>query len=282
MIPETLKQIAHWVVWKYIEDDKGKLRKVPFQPHKPDQMAAVTRPIEWSDFETASTRTGFHGVGFVVTEKDNLTGIDLDHCTEPEPVSAEDILNETYRPKLKPWAQEVVDYFDSYCEKTPSGQGVRIWVKGTWKGTKNRWVVDNEGGQIEIYSSKRYFTVTGYHMPNTKEEILDGQAQLDEIASAQKAQEPEKIEVVRPQIEDAELVGKLLEHDTVISLWTGDISSYCGDASRADLALASLIALHTSDPDQIERIFGLSALGQRDKWKKRNDYRKRTVRKALN
>ena len=54
-----------------------------------------------------------------------------------------------------------------------------------------------------------------------------------------------------------------------------------GDASRADLALASMLAFWTQDEAQLERIFSSSALGQREKWRRRDDYRKRTIRKAL-
>jgi hypothetical protein len=54
-----------------------------------------------------------------------------------------------------------------------------------------------------------------------------------------------------------------------------------GDASRADLALASMLAFWTQDEAQLERIFSSSALGRREKWLRRDDYRKRTIRKAL-
>jgi primase-polymerase (primpol)-like protein len=54
-----------------------------------------------------------------------------------------------------------------------------------------------------------------------------------------------------------------------------------GDASRADLALASMLAFWTQDEAQLERICSSSALGQREKWRRRDDYRKRTIRKAL-
>lgn len=61
----------------------------------------------------------------------------------------------------------------------------------------------------------------------------------------------------------------------------GDISSYDGDDSRADLALASMLAFYTQDEAQLERIFSDSALGQRQKWTQRQDYRRRTIEKAL-
>jgi hypothetical protein len=54
-----------------------------------------------------------------------------------------------------------------------------------------------------------------------------------------------------------------------------------GDDSAADLALVSMLTFWTQDQAQLERLFSQSALGQRDKWRRRDDYRKRTIRKAL-
>jgi DNA-binding transcriptional ArsR family regulator len=62
----------------------------------------------------------------------------------------------------------------------------------------------------------------------------------------------------------------------------GDVHAHHGgDASVADLALLSILTFWTQDEAQLERIFSSSALGQREKWRHRDDYRKRTIRKAL-
>jgi AAA domain len=54
-----------------------------------------------------------------------------------------------------------------------------------------------------------------------------------------------------------------------------------GDDSAADLALVSMLAFYTQDEAQLERLISSSALGRREKWLRRDDYRKRTIRKAL-
>jgi primase-polymerase (primpol)-like protein len=54
-----------------------------------------------------------------------------------------------------------------------------------------------------------------------------------------------------------------------------------GDDSVADLALLSMLSFYTQDEAQLERIFSSSALGQRAKWRRRHDYRERTIGKAL-
>jgi hypothetical protein len=54
-----------------------------------------------------------------------------------------------------------------------------------------------------------------------------------------------------------------------------------GDDSVADLALLGMLAFWTQDEAQLERLFSDSALGKREKWRKRTDYRKRTIKRAL-
>jgi KaiC/GvpD/RAD55 family RecA-like ATPase len=61
----------------------------------------------------------------------------------------------------------------------------------------------------------------------------------------------------------------------------GDTSLYNGDESRADEALACLLAFYTKDAAQIESLMNKSALGLREKWRQREDYRRRTIQKAL-
>src|SRR5215204_5780684 len=62
----------------------------------------------------------------------------------------------------------------------------------------------------------------------------------------------------------------------------GDVHAYHGgDDSRADNGLLSILAFYTQDEAQLERIFSTSALGLREKWRHRDDYRKRTIRKSL-
>jgi hypothetical protein len=62
----------------------------------------------------------------------------------------------------------------------------------------------------------------------------------------------------------------------------GDVHAHHGgDDSKADLALLGMLAFWTQDEAQLERLVSSSALGRREKWRRRDDYRKRTVRKAL-
>ena len=62
----------------------------------------------------------------------------------------------------------------------------------------------------------------------------------------------------------------------------GDVHAHHGgDDSAADLGLLGILAFWTQDEAQLERLVSSSALGRREKWRRRDDYRERTVRKAL-
>ena len=62
----------------------------------------------------------------------------------------------------------------------------------------------------------------------------------------------------------------------------GDISDYADDNSSADLALMNILPFWVNgNAEAMKRIFGLSALAQRDKWKDRADYREMTIATAI-
>src|SRR5687768_4290395 len=62
----------------------------------------------------------------------------------------------------------------------------------------------------------------------------------------------------------------------------GDVDLYHHrDASRADLSLLGILTFYTQEEAQLERLFSASALGRREKWRRRADYRRRTITRAL-
>ena len=83
------------------------------------------------------------------TKDDPFIGIDLDDCFE--------------NGDLKSAAQEIVDWANSYTEKSVSGNGLHIIVKGILPdGFPNKISMEHVGFKcIEIYDSLRYFTMTG-------------------------------------------------------------------------------------------------------------------------
>lgn len=101
------------------------------------------QPVAWRPFEEAiEVLERYDGVGFVFSSGDPYTGVDLDNCIQQE------------TGEIEQWALEIIRHLDSYTELSATGRGVHIIVKGE--------VTNRRQGDIEVYSSKRFFTMTGH------------------------------------------------------------------------------------------------------------------------
>lgn len=143
-IPEELKGYNQWVVWKAKPRD-GKTTKVPYDP-KSGKEARTNEASTWAAFDKAwqmYQSGGYTGIGFVLTDKDPFCGVDLDHCRDPKTEIIED------------WATNIVQELKGYTELSPSGAGLRIFVKAELPpGPRKK-------GNFEVYDTKRYLTITG-------------------------------------------------------------------------------------------------------------------------
>lgn len=162
-----LAEIPQWVCWKARpRKNSEKFDKIPFNPrsHRP---ASVTDPASWGTFNQAyqacQTNGEFRGVGFVLTSNDHIIGVDLDDCYDPETDT------------LKDWARDIIGKLRSYTEISPSGRGIRIFLRGDVKLARKR------KGKIEVYTNARFLTVTGEHFPGTPEEITANATRLTGI-----------------------------------------------------------------------------------------------------
>ena len=139
-IPEELRVRPQWVVWKAVGD---KPDKVPYSARS-GRRASSTDLLTWSTFEEAleAYENGqYTGLGFVFASADPYTGIDVDNCVDENG-------------EIAGWALEIVRYFDSYTERSATGTGLHVIVRGE--------VPNRRKGEVEVYSSKRFFTVTGH------------------------------------------------------------------------------------------------------------------------
>lgn len=81
---------------------------------------------------------------------------------------------------------------------------------------------------------------------------------------------------------DDEIIQRLQDKPKTAQLWAGDLSDYNGDHSKADAALLSSLAFWTrKNAIRMAELFSLSALGQREKWTDRPDYRERSIKAAI-
>jgi primase-polymerase (primpol)-like protein len=118
--------------------------------------ASSTDPATWRSHEEAyeawlENEWSYAGVGRVIRAEEGLVGVDFDKCLNPE------------TGELTPWATAIIERLDSYAEVSPSGTGVKVWVKAP---TITRAYVKPG---LEIYPRGRYFTVTGLVLGETRE-----------------------------------------------------------------------------------------------------------------
>jgi hypothetical protein len=271
-----MKELAQWINWRY-EERGGKLTKVPVCPHA-GELAAVDRPHTWGTYEEAvraSKERGYDGVGFVFTEGDPYCGVDLDKCRDPESGEIED------------WARELLEQLGSYTELSPSGTGIHVIVKAELPPGGRR------KGQIEMYDSGRFFTVTGRHVPGTPKTIPERQAEVEALhrrlfGLTKRDTNGHVSHGPGNDLSDTEILARAKQAsngEAFEKLWAGDTSAYAS-RSEADLALCSRLAFWTGgDSGRVDELFRQSGL-YRPKWDERHygdgkTYGEATIEKAL-
>jgi len=259
----ALKELAsypQWVAWEYREK---RTKKAPINPHT-WRDASPTDPSTWGSYEEARFSAGSREqIGFVFSADDPFTGVDLDDCI----VDGE----------VMPWANEIVKSLDSYTEISPSGTGLKIWVRGRKPG--DSCVRQYETGKVEIFDSKRFFAFTGrVFQKDSIEERQDELERLyyklfprvdkDEINTGGvgsgdgfTGQDAELLEKARKASGTGKVFSKLYD--------SGDTSMYKYDHSKADMALCGMLAFWTGrDEERMDRLFRGSKL-MREKWDER-------------
>ena len=273
-IPGELQARPQWVLWKYAWNGK-KWTKEPYQAS--GMHASSTNPTTWAPLEqvrAAYAAGGFDGLGFVFTADDPFVGVDLDRALDPD----------TGAPNAG--AAQILADFATYAELSPSGTGAHLICRGTLPGKG----LHNQAAGIEMYETGRYFTVTGRRCGEAPAKIEARPAAVAALY-AQYGPHPAAAPApaaptngAGPHLTDNEILHRvraakngpkfaaLFDH--------GNLGAYESD-SQADLAPCALLTFWTRDAAQLERPVTRSALGTRDKWQKRADYRALTIAHAL-
>jgi phage/plasmid primase, P4 family, C-terminal domain len=271
-IPAELKDYNQWVLWKYEESSSNGKTRISKKPYTTAGRSAIVSDSATLDsFENTVEAFGlgnYSGIGFAFTDADPFCGIDYDHVTDME------------TGEFLPDILEEISSIGSYAERSPSGEGAHVIIKGSVPGIKNR------SGCREIYDRMRYFTVTGNHIAGTPFDVNEASREaLDNVyGKIDPMNEKSNMRsIAMPTMPDFEIVDKCRRAKNASNfnaLYEGrwETLGYPSQ-SEADLALCSIIAFYTQDPMQIDRIFSGSGLNS-EKWD-RQDYRERTISKAL-
>jgi hypothetical protein len=251
-IPSELRDKEQWVCWRYAwrvdKKGAGKWTKVPVNP-KNGKNAKANVPSTWGTCDQAlayyqNHRDEVDGIGFEFSPDGDEAGVDIDDAID---AATKD---------LKPWAAAIVTDLDTYCETSPSGTGVKLYLRGKKPGKECKKPFHD--GEVEVYDGGRFFCVTGAHWPGTPPMVEDRQQQLESLfqlvfgdeqpetpeheqdgatATEKEPDQPNGTSSPPPpqDLTDDEIIdlaGSAKNGDKFRSLMTGDTSSYGDDDSR--------------------------------------------------
>jgi hypothetical protein len=282
-IPDELKEVHQWIVWRYVQRKQEKKPTKPPYSAKTLQFCNVTDPNSWGSFEEALAayqKHKFDGIGFALAN--GYCGVDLDYCVNAETL------------EIEPHAEAVIERLNSYSEFSPSKTGLHCLVKATLKGSGLAPTIN--GKKYELFGSSaqgtpnKYFTVTGFHIASTALEVCERQNPFDELYDWVKEKSTNQ------KKGDSEIKGKAsisitLADEELLAfaqnakngvkfqrLWSGDSSEYANDVSDADQAFVDLLCFWSQNNTQVERLWK-SSRRYRGKLE-RDDYITRTIATA--
>ena len=264
-LPQELCWTPQWCVAG--PDENGKFRVPNTVLGNRLRKADPTDPRSWGDFETAlefAEANPACGLGFVLSAKDNFVCIDLDiknahNETDPSKWTGPDIIARHH---------QIIEAFGSYTERSASGQGYHIWLRGNiGRGVRR--------DSVEVYSQERFIVCTGDVYKDLP--ICENQRLLDLLtAEMRKGEAPALALVDKEQTEKDETIfarAVAAENSSkFISLCEGSwLELGYPSQSEADAALLTMFAFYTKSNSQVMRLFRATHLGKREK-AVRNDY----------
>lgn len=191
-IPELLRQQKRWAPWKATwKEDRQKWDKVPRHPSNPVERGLSTAKVEsWVSYEAAKKAFEAHkdelaGLGYVMTGEHGIVGYDLDNCVQ-DGVVAE-------------WAREVVNRVGSYCEWSPSGNGLRIFCRGS---IPRDWANHDQGMECYAGHRPRFLTLTGLLFEDSPLEVVETPNDVHEDLMAKYAKAQQTAEVISIEMPD--------------------------------------------------------------------------------
>ena len=266
-LPHEIQKSCRIVLWRW-EARNGKLTKVPY--YDIGKRASPNGNKTWLNYQDAillyeKSPEYFSGIGIVLG--DGMSGIDLDHVIDAEG-------------NLDPKAAEIVGRLPGYVERSPSGTGIHILLKGSLPPPGERKGV--KFGNIEFYdeTSPRYLTLTGdvlenryeYNAHDASEEIalVYWDVQKSYEAGKKRSQTTEGVSSKFDYSNDSELLNCIRQTKQGAKFTRlfdkGDISGY-GSQSEAVAALLCILAYWTAkDESRMDKLFRESALYDVSKW----------------
>ena len=177
-VPEELQALPAWLIWRYEQHEgEPKPRKVPFYVEGGRRYGVQGSPQDRGKLTTfamardEAMKRGFDGIGFALMPDWGITALDFDKCVAPDGSLPHEIV-------------EIIG--DTYSEYSPSGEGVRAFVRGNLGNNKS--YAENGRYGFETFNTNGFVTITGRHTPycevmGTENTIADASAHVVDLAS---------------------------------------------------------------------------------------------------
>ena len=169
-IPQELKKARQWAIWKRADAKKN-----------PCNLDGT-----WMTWSNENNKLTFEEVSryplveTFITLESGIIGVDIDGCIDS---------NGEIHPIVKSWLCR------TYAEKSPSGTGIKMWIRGSIPNNKSFTDPKDSNGDatvipwgdpkghtgIEVYADKRPFTVTGNIIDGCPSEINEVPEVLHDI-----------------------------------------------------------------------------------------------------
>jgi hypothetical protein len=292
-IDAYFRQRKQWAVWRweYRIDAKTGQKKLTKPPRQVSgKLAKSNDPSTWTDYETARKAYlagGLDGVGYFLANDEMM--LDIDGCLK--------------NGVLEEWAKPFLASIPSYADRSP-GTGAHVLTRSQFSppdGKKQYNFADADHHGYAFYVPHRFACMTGqrlnnYGVTDCTEQVAKLHAKYfstnSTAAETQKKATGERNEKTTQLVleelteDDQKLIAKARSAKNgqkFSKLWDDQWRpGYSNDDSRADEALMCQLAFWSKkDAVRMERLFSHSALGKREKWTARSDYRWRTVKFAL-
>lgn len=149
--PAALRELKGWLVWRWVRrPDRPKALKMPYYvsgPVRKNTHGSVEDRALLVTFEEAKRVADLHdfaGVGLALMPEFGITALDFDNCVKDGVID--------------PRVEQLT--VGTYAELSPSGTGVRAFMRGESPDSKDSTPADNSFG-FETFHGKGFVTFTG-------------------------------------------------------------------------------------------------------------------------
>lgn len=163
-ITASFAALPVWAAWRPLPDG----RKLPVTAD--GKAASIADPATWATLSKACLwhPRGQGGLVIALTPELRLLAIDFDNVVDGDRITCVE-------------AARFAEAAKSYCEISPSGRGLHVWLRleAFWRPERTRY------GCAEVYAERRFMSVSGQHTRVEAGRLTDGAWALRTVSVAE-------------------------------------------------------------------------------------------------